>query len=181
MEKVYRRGPFILTVLVILFFLLMFVFSFQYSPERRAFPQLAAVVGGTLSIITLMGGFFPKLAKATEVKLGRAASLEEETEGIPEAELKLETWRAVLTAIGWLSFAAVGVYFVGFFATIPVFLFSFFRVQAKLGWMRTLVMTVVGGGILYSMLLFMARGTTWSGAIPEVIPGIIGGALVPPW
>ena len=178
MKKVYYRGPFVFSVGLLLFFLYILVTSFQYHAEVRLFPLLVSVLGLTLSLFILVGEFFPKMLQMLEVSL--EAMWGKRIPRMAETESTVERWGAALKVLGWMSFFFISIYLFGLVTSFPVFLFFFLLTQAKLGWIKALIISIVSGGIFYAVLTLGFEAFVWRGVIPELIPGILGGDTAPP-
>ena len=73
------------------------------------------------------------------------------------------------------------VYLAGMYVGLTVFCFLYWRLSTDLSLFRVLSLSIFFGllfPLLFSQIMTMAL---WSGVVPELIPGIIGGSFTPPF
>ncbi|MBW1996486.1 MAG: hypothetical protein JRJ29_00835 [Deltaproteobacteria bacterium] len=52
--------------------------------------------------------------------------------------------------------------------------------EAGIRWWKAFIYSVVTTALLYIGMVNLLKVDLWTGAIPEIIPGFLGGSLVPP-
>lgn len=140
----------------------------KVAPYTVGFPTLA------LLLIILLGELHPGW------KPGRKGEREGAPEPQGEGSSDFASWGPVLNLLAWILGYYVVVFLLGFMAATPVFLAAFLRRKAGVGWIWA-----VSSGILVTLLLSsfiqgLFKIPLWLGAIPRLIPGIVGGSIVPP-
>ena len=117
--------------------------------------------------ITLVKGPIPASSDPGESReLERESADERATEAgeRPFAGWRVATWRRVATVVLLVAYSqALGPF--GFAATTPLFLFALFTVFGKTGWLQNLLVSVIGGLVLWllfaSLLKMPLRGSLW--------------------
>lgn len=145
--------------------------------------QLTAFVIGVPTLVLLM---FLVLAETTPrlVRLTRAFGVSEdaspdESEGGGSGGMEAGTWRRVTIVYGWVvGFFAV-TFVVGFYVAVPVFMTLFLTVESRLRAVYSVCVTVAAGVPLYIIFRLVLDIPLWAGALPRIIPGILGGGTVP--
>lgn len=107
--------------------------------------------------------------------------------GVPEdgaAEKAFEdtdasAWKPILRTIVWITAYYVLILVIGFFAATPLWLTAFFIRQSRLSPVRSVLAAGVSSYVVIRSV--EAFGIIiWPGAIPKLIPGILGGGVIPP-
>ncbi len=148
--------------------------------------QLTAFVIGIPTIGLLV---FLVLAEATPslVKLTRSFGVSEDdapedaegTEGGAAAAMEAGSWRRVGIVYGWLALYFGMTYVFGFYLSIPVFMTLFLLFESRLRLPYALGVVVAAGAPLYVIFRLVLDIPLWPGILPRIIPGIIGGGIVP--
>lgn len=148
-------------------------------PERvRIAPILVGGATLVLLMAVLAGVFFPQVRRWTEtapqaLPVGGEADADER---VPDEQAR---WGVVLRfsahIIGFLLF----VFLFGFFIVPPLFIALFLIVEARVALKWALLSAVIASFSLYGGMVLL-KVDIWNGAIPEIIPGLIGGSIIPP-
>ena len=76
-----------------------------------------------------------------------------------------------------------GVFRIGFFSGVfsvpPLFVAVFLFMEAEMPPFRAIVCSLIASAALYGGAILL-RIDLWMGAIPKLIPGILGGSIIPP-
>lgn len=83
---------------------------------------------------------------------------------LPDDEVR----RRELTALGWVLGLGVALTLFGFYIVLPLFLVTFLRFVAGLGWGRAIVSAAVAIGILYSAFVWFLRVDLYPGLFPVI-------------
>ena len=82
--------------------------------------------------------------------------------------------------MGWVFLFFVFVFFFGFALVSPVFIALFLIRKASMRWHVSVLYAVIATLLIYVFMEGLINADLWCGAIPEVIPGYLGGDIVPP-
>lgn len=177
----FKKGPFIFSVLLFLGVAAMLVTSFQYSANAREFPLIVGIPTLIFLGISLAFEFFPGKLRALEVGIedlwgGTAPQVgaSEEEETVDPAKR-----RKVLQIMAWIVGFFVAVYFIGFPLASTLFVIAFLIVEGKSPPLSVVTLTVL---VLLMLYVFQKAFLVdlWLGALPQAIPGILGGGIPPP-
>jgi len=167
--KFYRKGSFLFSVLLLVIVLTFVLFSIGYDAEARLIPLIIGVPSLALAILLVLSERYPRLLALFKV------SQDSVVRGAPSELASSETavgGRKVLTFLAWIVGFVILVFLVGFLITTPVFIFLFLKIRGRIGWFRTLVMSIVVGGFIYGVFEILMRG--------DMFKGILFGELLPP-
>ncbi len=176
------NGGFIWTVLLGLFVALLVTVARGFPDLLQFTPNLAGY--GTLAMIAILivGNFYPGILRWTETTLqdlwggGKTGGGATAGDDAPEGETPWpDVVRAIAYALGFLIF----VFLFGFPAITPIYvtLYLVKEAQVRFVW-AALVGVFVTGLIVTGMVLLYVE--VWAGIIPEIIPGYVGGLILPP-
>ena len=101
-------------------------------------------------------------------------------ESVPEnAGEGVTPWPPVLKSMGYALGFLILSFFVGFFVAPPIFVAAYLIFEAKV---RPLPAVLVGVVItaLLDISMLLVHVDVWPGAIPEILEGYLGGAIIPP-
>jgi hypothetical protein len=167
-------------VLLLIVGLLAFVLgSLGYTVELRAMPQAFGLAGVALLVLVLIGIYFPSVRQWTDASLAADwTKMPGEEEKQEERPNRQERPAEFLRIIAYMVAVWVAVLLLGLTVTIPVFLTVFLVWEAKLRLRNALIASAVT--IVIIVLALKAMGITlWAGIIPEIIPGYLGGSIMP--
>jgi len=175
-RKPWKNGEFIVTAFLTFFVGAMFITTLGYRPEVRLVPML--VSGFTLIMLggLLVLQFYPNLMKKMEVGLEDmlgASSPEKESEETEQASTA-----GIMRMIYWIVGFFVSIFLLGIKVSFPLFILSFILIEGKERLWKAFLVTAVGSALIFIALDFLGI-TLWVGALPEIIPGILGGSNIP--
>lgn len=178
-------GAFIWTVLLGLG-VLGLVYTARGFPDLLQFtPNLAGY--GTLAMIAILiiGNFYPGILRWTETTLqdmwggGKAGEEEAEAEAEEEEAAQETPWIDVVRSISYAVGFLISVFLLGFPAITPIYVTLYLVAEAQVRFIwAALVGVFVTALIVTSMGLLYVE--VWAGIIPEIIPGYLGGSILPP-
>lgn len=88
-------------------------------------------------------------------------------------------WRPILITTGWITAYYLLILVVGFFVATPLWLTAFFLWESGLSPVKSILSAAVSSyAVIRSVEAFGIA--VWPGAIPKIIPGILGGGIIPP-
>jgi putative tricarboxylic transport membrane protein len=181
--KPFNRGSFLFTLAFFLLVLAMVAVAFTYEANVRLIPLMVGIPTLLLLLVNLCAECFPETLRALEVGIEDlwGGSLPE-TSGEQPAEDVSESirWIRAVAIIGWITVFFVLALLAGFLISIPLFLFAFLLIEGKIRWPLSLG---VAGAVWIVVYLVFERAfmlDLWPGAITEIIPGVIGGGILPP-
>lgn len=172
------NGDFIFTLCLGVFMIVLLVDAFSFPPSL----QIAIFIGGTstlaLILLLLVGHFRPEILRWSETTLQDLLGGSDEA-GPQTAGESTTPWPPILKSMGYaVGFLALS-FLVGLFIAPPVFVATYLIFEAKLRpWVAILVGIVITALLDTGMIL--VHVDVWPGAIPEVIEGYLGGAIIPP-
>jgi len=73
------------------------------------------------------------------------------------------------------------IYLLGMYVGIPIFCFVYWRLALRLSLWKTVFLSLIFGFIAPLSFSWMLSITLWTGVIPEIIPGMLGGSVTPPF
>lgn len=154
---------------------LFLAFSFTYPENMRSFPIGVASITLLLLVVVVLSELVPKI-KAQVLKIGGGidAFLEGKSQG---NGISLQVAFKHLKVIAWLFVFTTAVILLGFLS-FPIIVFLYIFMANKKHWLVALVISLV----LLSLVILMSYVPAisfWKGAIPELIPNILGGGRLP--
>ncbi|MDW7738751.1 MAG: tripartite tricarboxylate transporter permease [Bacillota bacterium] len=175
--KPWKSGEFIFTVAIAVFVLMILIFSFQYGERARLMPII--VSSGTLILLLglLVGHFSPELMKRMEVGLDEMLGGSSKKKCEVEEEVQTAAG-SVLRIIFWIVGMGAAIFLFGLPVSIPLFLLAYLILEGKIVWWKALLIAALGAAIFFVALNFLGV-RLWLGAIPSLIPDILGGSIIP--
>ncbi len=168
--RFYRKGSFLFTLLIFMFFLLLFFLSFNYDEQTRLTPLVVLIPGLIMTLFVLIGEFFPKLLSRMEVNLISLKQEGEKTEAPLSIATKLVGRKGLLIVTGWLTAFCILVFLFGFFIAIPITLFLFLTLFGGQSWLKSLAITAACWAFIYVVFNFLFEY--------ELFRGIVFGEIV---
>lgn len=146
-------------------------------------PLLIGVPTALCLALSVVAEFSPGLARrfegGVELLLGQVGGrAEAEGEADQGEQLPL---RRFLVGAAWLLFFFLLVLFLGFFAATAIFVASFLRLFAGYRWWKVLLYTALLVAAEWYSFDELFRFDLWKGAAPELVPGFVGGDVLPPF
>ena len=167
--KFYRKWSFQFTLLLLAIVLAFVLLSLGYKAEAMLVPLVVGIPTLTLAILVLLGERNPRLGKLFEISLEDVIAGVERSESAPS---ETHPGRKLLTILAWIFGLFIFVFLVGYVIAIPVFTFLFLKISARAGWLTTLLLTLVMGGVIYGGFEVAMRG--------NLFEGILFGGILPP-
>jgi len=154
--------------------------------EAQSFPTNVKVTplilgGTTLGLFALLmaGEFYPPIIKWME------PAIEDLLEGEKPRSMNIEDNSSAETP--WPPVLRIMIYIVGFWILVvffgliiipPLFIIYFLAVEARVR-LRNAILSSSIACVIFITGLSLLRVEMWLGTIPEVIPGILGGSILP--
>ncbi len=164
--------------------LAMILSSTTFSERARLLPLMIGIPTAVLLLFSLIREVRPDLMrrfqKWTAIFRGEEAQGKSPAEFSSAMEQELPPLRSFLIGGAWSCVLFVVVLLLGFFAAtllvVPSFLFGF----ARYAWWRVLVYTAVLFLVEWYGFELLLGLKLWHGAAQEIIPGFVGGGILPP-
>lgn len=177
--RVHVRGSLIFSVMLSLFVVVLLVTALQYLREVRVVPFVIGIPTLFLLFILLIGEFYPSVMQWMESTLEDLWGGKTRGSGAGVRSEDMTSWWSILGIVGWAVVFFVLVFFLGFYLVPPLFIAVFLTVEAEVPLHRAILSSLITSAALYGGMALL-RVDLWSGAIPEIIPGLLGGAIIPP-
>ena len=142
--------------------------TLRHPPELRLLPILV----GSITMIMLGLLAIPALARHFDPPRSSQRGLAS-TVPPPRAT-------AVVATIAWLTGLLATLVTFGFALTTPVFIALYLRYAARVPAMRAVLASALGSLLMLGTFHFM-RTALWPGLIVELLPGVVGGGVMPPF
>jgi len=152
-----------------------------YPKEVQIVP-LWIGVPTLILLVVLWIGEITALARHRNDATGKRQRKEQKV-GSAAAQLSSEftEWRPVIVVIGWVFLYFAVVFFLGFALASPFFIAAFLIRKAQMKGPAAVILAVAATVLVYALMTGLIASDLWCGAIPTIIPGILGGAIVPPF
>lgn len=135
------------TFLILLSGYVIFVAS-RWSFKTGFFPLAVAI---PLLALTLIH-FYLELFGAPEISRGPAVEAEFSNEVAPEIAR-----RRIITIFSWMAGFILLVYLLGFPLTVPLFVFFYLKIQSRVGWTRSILLTAITWLLFYGLFQRLVR------------------------
>jgi hypothetical protein len=168
--KVFLKGSFLFSALVLIIGLVFVIVSFSYSTTPRTVPLALGLFVVAMSILILLGEKYPKLMS----KFGGILEDLGETKlaGSGQASPRSKkTGRKFLIICAWIISFYVMIFLFGYLIAIPIFVIAFLKTNRR-SWLSTMIITVLVSGLAY--------GGFQLGMRADFFEGIVFGGIVPP-
>jgi len=154
--------------------------GFTYPQEVQIVPLWIGFPSLILLVILWVGELFPQIMH--RIIAARGSSQEKNSVGAAAVGNSSEFtgWRPVAVVICWAFLYFIFVFFFGFALVSPFFIAFFLVRKAQMRVPAAAIYSVIATALIYGLMTGLLASDLWSGAIPEIIPGILGGAIVPP-
>ena len=164
------KGSLIFTIGLFIFILALTLVSLTYKWQAHIVPVLVGVGTLTLGVILLIKEKFPNFLRDFDEGLFSSVVNLLGSESRRASEVNLG--RRFLIMCGWVVFLFGLIYIVGMYIAAAVFLFLFFKVRGKIGWLKPAGLAIAISGALYLMFDLLIR--------LDLFTGVLFGAFVPP-
>ena len=154
--------------------------------EAQSFPTNVKVTplilgGATLVLFALLmaGEFYPPIIKWMEPAIEDLLKGENpQNKAIEENSSEEIPWPPVLRIMFYISGFWILVVLFGLIIIPPVFIIYFLAVEARVRLRNAIISSSIACTIFITGLSLL-RVEMWLGTIPEIIPGILGGSILP--
>jgi hypothetical protein len=173
------KGPFVWTVLLTLLVVTFLVTAISFPERVRIAPFLAGGATLALLLVLVAAEFIPRLRRWTEDTSG--ARPRDNQGGADRNIVPIEwaPWPIVLRFAAYIVGFFLFVFLLGFFVVPPVFIALFLINEARVGPKWAILSAMIASFSMYGGMVLL-NVDIWTGAIPEIVPGLIGGAIIPP-
>lgn len=120
----------------------------RWSFKTGLFPLAVAI---PLLVLTLLH-LYMEVFGAPETSRGPAVDAEFSNEVAPEVAR-----RRVITIFSWMAGFVLLVYLLGFPVTVPLFVFFYLKIQSRVGWTQSILLTAITWGIFYGLFQRLVR------------------------
>ena len=120
----------------------------RWSFKTGFFPLAVAI---PLLVLTLLH-FYLELFGAPETSKGPALDTEFSNEVAPEIAR-----RRVVTIFSWMAGFILLVYLLGFPLTVPLFVFFYLKIQSRVGWKQSIILTAITWALFYGLFQRLVR------------------------
>ena len=159
--KYYKKGTFWFTFSLTVFFAIVFWVSLGYGPKARFVPVILSIFMLPLTVILLLGEKYPKLISGFDGTF--QASEQKPSDAAVGEEPKEKSHKRVYALAGLLIGSYISIICVGFFITIPLFVFIFCKFFGKLSWFQTLITTAIVEGIVFGLFDVLMKADLYKG------------------
>ncbi|HXF54442.1 MAG TPA: tripartite tricarboxylate transporter TctB family protein [Hyphomicrobiaceae bacterium] len=162
-----------MTVGLLVIFTVMVAISSQYPAGARFMTFVVGLPAIALCLLQLA-------LDARERRLGDAVG-RQSTQAAPSSQPDTASAAAVhdprkeLIVWGYFLALIAGVLLFGFYATIPVFIASFLRFQARASWLMSLGLAAAAGAVVYGAFEHVLRVPLHSGFLTDDIQAFLQG------
>lgn len=172
-------GSLVWTAVMTVFVGLFILVGFTYPKMVRTVPLVIGLPTFALLLILLIGEFHPPVNRWLEKVLGGQAGGTRLGAG-ERKEQEFDEWRPFIVIIIWVFAFYILVFLFGFVLVSPVFIASFLIRKARMNRALAVTYALVATILIYSGMTGLLNVQLWTGAIPSLIPGILGGSMIPP-
>lgn len=172
------RGSLIFTASVSAFIALLLWAGLGYPPEVQILPLVVGVPTLSLTAVLLVGEFHPPVMEWLDSALDDLWGGRQETSKAGKGE-SLPSWGPVLRMMSWAAGFFATVFLFGMFVVPPLFIVAYLATEARMRLARALLASLVASTCLYAGMALL-RVDLWTGSIAEVVPGVLGGGIIPP-
>ena len=172
------RGSLIFTASVSGFIALLLWAGLAYPPEVQVLPLVVGLPTLALTIVLLAGEFHPPVMQWLDSALDDLWGGRQET---PDraADQPATSWGPVVRMMSWAIGFFAAVFLLGMFVVPPLFIVAYLVTEARMRLAGALFASLVASTCLYAGMAFLGVDL-WTGSVPEVAPGILGGGIIPP-
>lgn len=155
---------------------LLLIADLHYAPDVRLLPLVIGLPTLTFLVIHIVNELRFRVSTAffTSGELPKVSDL------TIKREDTAPRWQEALKVVGWLVAFFCLFVVVGFFAAMPVFLAAFLVIRGRVNFATSVLFTLGVWLLCYVLFQWAFEFTLWPGIIPEYVPGILGGGILPP-
>ncbi|MFQ5850365.1 MAG: hypothetical protein ACE5JU_07210 [Candidatus Binatia bacterium] len=177
--RLHLKGSLVFSLLLTLFVVALLVTAQDYPEDVRLVPLVIGIPTVVLFTILLVGEFYPTLMQRMESTLEDLWGGQARGSGVKAVSQELTSWSSVIRVMSWAVAFFVLVFLLGFFLVPPVFVAAFLIREAEMRPVSAIIASIVASLGLLGGMTFL-RVDLWMGAVPELIPGFVGGSIIPP-
>lgn len=178
MKKQWTGDQIWITIMII-FVLLLILTGLVYPKEVRMIPHVVGFPTLFLLLFLWVGGLNPVIKRWVEMAArGKRHGQNESDESDKGSEFT--EWGPVLIVMAWVFPAFILVFLFGFALISPIFIACFLNRKAGMRWPMAVCSAIFSITLIYLFMEGIINADLWCGAIPEIIPGFLGGAIIPP-
>jgi hypothetical protein len=163
---------------LLIFVLLLILTGMFYPKEVRMIPYVVGFPTLVLLLFLWIGGFNPVVRRWIEMAV-RGQQKVERKSGKREKGSEFTDWKPVLIVMAWVFPFFILVFLFGYALMSPIFIASFLIRKAGMRWPTAVASAVFSTALIYLLMEGLIDADLWCGAIPEIIPGWLGGAIIP--
>ena len=172
------RGSLVFTASVSAFITLLLWAGLGYPPEVQILPLVVGLPTLSLTFVLLVGEFHPPVMEWLDSALDDLWGGRQETSEANKDQL-LPSWGPVVRMMSWAAGFFAAVFLFGMFVVPPLFIVAYLVAEARMRLTGALLASLVASTCLYAGMALL-RVDLWTGSIAEVVPGILGGGILPP-
>ena len=179
--KNYLRGSLLWTLLLALVVLAFLLGTEAFPPQLQIGPRLVAGTTVLLLLVLLVGEFYPAINTWTEVALQDlwGGGNGDESAAAVHIDEEPPPWSAAIRMMLYAVGFFVLVLLLGFFAIPPIFIALFLILEADVRPFRAISLAIIVS-ISLNLAMLALNVEVFTGIVPEIIPGFLGGAIMPP-
>jgi uncharacterized membrane protein len=172
--KLRARTSLIFTTLLLAFVTVLLVVGFSYPWNVKIAPFVVGLPTWVLLFLLWLGEVNPEwsLGKRNRGREHAAARRAEESE--------FTRWAPVVNTLGWIVAFYLLLFLFGFLLVTPVFLSAFLIRKGKVRPLKAIPVAVLTTLVSCGFVQGLFKIDLWLGAVPKLIPHILGGSIVPP-
>jgi len=169
--KIVFSDTVLFDLIVLIFFLMLAILSFEYNPRARSIPLGLGIIGSAMIFFQLLADAIPALRHRLRFviqggilevdndskKIKRVADLHKSRQAPePDQETSAHYWLQVLRLILWLVGFVGLLTLVNYLIAVAAFIILITKLEAKEGWTKSIVLAVcvdVSFFILFDLIL----------------------------
>lgn len=164
----------------------MLINATTLPPSLREIPDLLGWTVLVLFALVLVGEVYPEAIAWMDSPLDEFLQSGEANKGVP-GEVDTDSKNEAAAPAPWPSVLRVLAYIIGFWALTflfglylvpPLFIVFFLIVEAGVRLRNAVLSTLIACAMLF-VGLHLLEINLWVGVVPEFVPGIVGGAVMP--
>jgi hypothetical protein len=172
--KIRMTTPRVFTTLMLIFVAAVLISGTQYERNVRLVPYVVGFPTLILVFVLWLGELRPTW------KLRGSRSPQEGTKVDTGKDTDFTSWGPAVNTLGWIFVFFVIIFLFGFFVATPVFLAAFLYRKARLSPLKAVLIAVLTTLVACGFVQGLIGIGLWLGAVPQIIPGFVGGSIVPP-
>ena len=166
-------------VTCLLIFVLLFILTgMVYPREVRLIPYVVGFPTLVLLLFLWISGFNPVVKRWVVIATRGQRGGEKKSES-PAKESEFTEWMPVLIVMAWVFPFFILVFLFGYALISPIFIACFLIRKAGMRWPIAVASAIFSTALIFLLMEGLIDADLWCGAIPEIIPGWLGGAIIP--